>query len=122
MNTRQIGKSGEELAAAYLESKGYAILRTNYVFDHCEIDLIAQDQDTLVFVEVKRRKNGLPRLSVDRRKQQRICRAALGYAQTQGKLQSPMRFDVVEVFDEGGQMRLHHIPYAFDFIKGGYFA
>lgn len=122
MNTRQIGKSGEELAAAYLENKGYAILRANYVFDHCEIDLIAQDQDTLVFVEVKRRKNGLPRLSVDRRKQQRICRAALGYAQTQGKLQCPMRFDVVEVFDEGGQMRLHHIPYAFDFIKGGYFA
>ncbi len=122
MNTRQIGKSGEELAAAYLENKGYAILRTNYVFDHCEIDLIAQDQDTLVFVEVKRRKNGLPRLSVDRRKQQRICRAALGYAQTQEKLQCPMRFDVVEVFDEGGQMRLHHIPYAFDFIKGGYFA
>ena len=122
MNKRQIGKVGEQLAAEYLQAQGYLILARNYVFDHCEIDLIAQDRDTLVFAEVKRRRYDSPRMSVDYRKQKNVSRAALGYARAQGKLESPMRFDVVEVFDDGGSLRVHHIPYAFQFIKGGYFA
>src|SRR5699024_11168311 len=54
--TRDIGNEGEELATAYLESKGYTILERNYHFEHAEVDIVAYDNESyIVFVEVKKR-------------------------------------------------------------------
>ena len=75
MNRRKIGQEQEELAAKYLEEKGYEILERNYRIRTGEIDLIARDARYLVFIEVKYRKNlqmGDPLEAVDVRKQQRI--------------------------------------------------
>lgn len=122
MRAGEKGRSGEELALLYLQSKGYALLEQNFRFQRCEIDLILRDGETLVFVEVKQRSREVPRLAVDRAKQQRLCRAALGYAAQTGCLDRPLRFDVVEVLRQGGELRLRHLPGAFEFIKGRYFA
>lgn len=122
MRAGEKGRSGEELALLYLQNKGYALLEQNFRFQRCEIDLILRGGETLVFVEVKQRSREVPRLAVDRAKQQRLCRAALGYAVQQGCLDRPLRFDVVEVLRQGGELRLRHLPGAFEFIKGRYFA
>lgn len=82
MNRRKIGQKHEELAAKYLEEKGYEILERNYRIRTGEIDLIARDDRYLVFVEVKYRKNlqmGDPLEAVDSRKQQQIYRTARYY-------------------------------------------
>ncbi len=122
MDAADKGKSGEEMALLLLENEGYELLDRNYSFGPCEIDLILLDGETLVFVEVKQRSAGVPRLAVDRAKQARICRAALQYALSTDRMDSPMRFDVVEVQRQGGELRLRHLKNAFEFIKGRYFA
>ena len=122
MDARDKGQSGEDMALLLLQKKGYSLLARNFSYGPYEIDLIVQDGETLVFVEVKARTQAVPRLAVDKRKQANICRAALHYAQTTGRMESPMRFDVVEVQRQGGEMRLRHLENAFEFIKGRYFA
>lgn len=95
--TTQIGKEAEQQAAAYLQSQGLQLLECNY---HCrggELDLILRDGDTLVFTEVRFRKQqhfGGALASVDHHKQQRLIRAAQHYLQTH-KWKGPCRFDVV---------------------------
>ena len=54
---REIGNDGEDLACAYLESKGWRILERNYFFEHSEVDIVAYDDTAIVFVEVKFRTN-----------------------------------------------------------------
>ncbi|MBU2262867.1 MAG: YraN family protein, partial [Proteobacteria bacterium] len=76
------GKTGEELAAAYLAEAGYRILERNYRCLFGEIDIVAQEGETLVFVEVKSRSSGAygdPQLAVGRRKQQKISRISVHY-------------------------------------------
>ena len=57
MGTTSSGRKGEQLAASYLKRKGYEVLENNYRRTHGEVDIIAKDGETLVFVEVKSRKN-----------------------------------------------------------------
>ena len=79
-NRRQIGTKEEALAAAFLEKQGYQILERNFRCRLGEIDLIARDGSTLVFVEVKYRKNadfGTPAEAVNRKKQLTICETAI---------------------------------------------
>ncbi len=105
------GREGETRAAQFLADRGYRILARNVHAAYGEIDLIAQDGDTLVFVEVKARSSRLPRkaagadaplpfdlatASVDRRKRERLSRAALGYL-AQHQIDAPCRFDVVAI-------------------------
>lgn len=82
----QKGKSGESLAAEYLVKLGYEILETNWRIKDAEIDIIAKDDDTLVFVEVKTRsynyEGASPEESVDYRKEIKIYRAANAYMQS----------------------------------------
>ena len=91
---------GESAAAEELERRGYRVLTRNY---HCrggEADLVAEDGDTLVFVEVKARsdlRHGLPAEAVGWTKQQRLGQAALHYCVAHGVEDCPLRFDVVEV-------------------------
>ncbi len=100
-----LGKTGEDLAANYLTGRGYAILERNYEVPYGEIDLIALDRGTVVFVEVKTRTTdayGAPELAVDRRKQERMVKTALGYLKYKKLHQMPCRFDVVAISGADG--------------------
>ena len=117
-----LGKSGEDRAAKHLAGLGYRLLERNYRTPQGEIDLIALDGDTVVFVEVKTRTNdafGAPELAVNPTKQRRMVNAALGYLK-QKKLHSmACRFDVVAVGGkDAGQVEL--IRHAFEMDRTRY--
>jgi len=79
---QQLGKSGETTAVQYLKKNGYRILEQNYRTDLGEIDIIAKDKDTLVFIEVKARTSyrfGDPKYAVTQKKQRKISMVALSY-------------------------------------------
>ena len=96
----QTGQRGEDLAAAFYEKHGFSVTKRNYCA-HCgEIDLIAENDDTLVFAEVKTRtpsSHGTAREAVDIPKQQKIVRTAQCYLQEHETQKQP-RFDVIEVY------------------------
>lgn len=101
MNEKQRnGLWGETIAARFLRGKGYNILLSNYHTRFGEIDLIAQKDAYICFIEVKARSAGalgLPREAVDGNKQRRIALAAADYLQNNPCEWQP-RFDVMEVF------------------------
>ena len=117
---QKYGRSGEEMAAEYLASNGYRIIETNHKNRFGEIDLIAMDEDTLVFIEVKSRRSdrfGTAGASISRAKQRKISMVALGYLKSKGKMDQKARFDVVAInhyaFDEkGGPVKLIKIAFA----------
>lgn len=117
-NKRSVGTAHEALAASWLQERGYQILERNFRNRLGEIDLIAEKDSVLVFVEVKYRGTnafGDPLAAVDGRKQRRICRAALGYYADRGyREELPCRFDVIAVYADG---RTEHIENAFDFRR-----
>ena len=111
---REKGRMGEDLAAAHLVQAGYEILARNYRALGCEVDIIAQRADTLVFAEVKARRGcayGLGREAVGLAKQGHIIRAAQAYLQANGGFERACRFDVLEVDLASG--RIEHIEGAF---------
>lgn len=94
------GKRGEELAAFYLQSQGYQILERNFRKRYGEIDIIAQEKNTLVFVEVKTRwskKFGLPEEAVTPWKLKSVIKTAQYYKMLHPELPEAMRIDVVAV-------------------------
>lgn len=107
------GSKGEILAIEFLRDKGYKIVETNYKNKLGEIDIIALDGKTLVFVEVKCRSTlafGRPYEAVDARKQQKIRRVAELYLVIKHKYYADCRFDIIEVL--GGEI-IGHIENAF---------
>lgn len=104
MNKRQVGSTYEKKAAEYLEKQGYRILQMNYRCRQGEIDIVAQEEGYLVFVEVKYRRNpgqGLPQEAVSSSKQRVISRVADYYCMTHcHSMEQPCRFDVVAVLGE----------------------
>lgn len=116
-NDRQTGALYEEKACLYLKKKGLKILERNFRIRQGEIDIVARDKETLVFVEVKFRKDaskGLPQEAVDRKKQRQISRVALFYLSFHHlPLSTPCRFDVVAIC----QNEINWIPNAFSFVK-----
>lgn len=98
---RQIfGRLGEHLAARHLADKGYRIVESNYKNRFGEIDIVAMDGETIVFVEVKARRSarfGSARASVSRAKQRKISMVALAYLKEKGGTGKKARFDVVAV-------------------------
>ena len=113
------GTAGEELAASFLKNAGHRICVRNYKKASGEIDLISQDGDTLVFIEVKYRKNldyGYPREAVNRAKQKRIAKTALWYLKEKQLDDIPVRFDVVEIYYcSDGEQVINHFENAFSF-------
>ena len=87
MNQHQaFGKAGEDLAVRYLKKKGYKVLEQNYTCPVGEIDIIARDKKTIVFVEVKTRRSmsyGSARLAITPHKQRKISMTALYYLKCQ---------------------------------------
>ena len=118
MNRRDFGDQGERLAADFLRRKRYRILETNYSRPTGEIDIIARQGKTLVFIEVKRRSSlryGRPSQAVDRGKQAHILRTAALYLKERDLWEAPMRFDVVEILPgENLPCEIRHIENAFD--------
>ena len=114
--TQSAGNRGEAAAARCLRQRGYTLLASQWRCRFGELDLVAQDRrGTLCIVEVKLRGVGsiaLPREFVDSRKQQRLRSAAELYLASVG-LDAPVRFDVAEVYDEGGSLRIEYIENAF---------
>lgn len=112
-----LGRAGEDLAARHLEGRGYRILERGFRTRDGEIDLVATDGGTVVFVEVKTRSGaacGRPAEAVDGRKQHRLLRAARVWLHRHGATETPCRFDVVEVLSRpGGEVVASHIQDAF---------
>ena len=106
MNSRQKGKHYENIAAGFLEGRGFEILERNFYTRYGEIDIIARDRNTTAFVEVKYRSSkvfGEPFEAVDSRKRRRIEAAAKYYAAINGLYEAPLRFDVIEI--SGGDLK-----------------
>ena len=113
----EFGKRGEERAATYLESKGFTILERNYRQPSGEIDLIARDGETLVFIEVKTRRSGShghPLEAVNARKQQQVCRTALHYLARNNLMETTIRFDVVALLGSTENPEISHVAGAFE--------
>ena len=94
-----VGKLGEQLAFSFLENKNYTILEKNYRFGRGEIDIIAEDDNMLVFIEVKTKKFGDfgdPITWVPRSKQRQIGTVAKGYLYEKNITNQDCRFDVLE--------------------------
>lgn len=112
-----LGPAGETAAAQYLETKQYDILCRNFRTAYGEIDIIAQDGDTLVFIEVKTRSStqyGQPCEAVSYRKRRKLCRMATTYLTRHQCWHLPCRFDVIEVFAAPTEApRIHHLRHAF---------
>ena len=114
-STRSIGIIGENIAHNYLLKKGYKILEKNFRVKAGEIDIIALENKTIVFVEVKSRSNnkyGLPYESVNYRKQQKIIRVAQNYINFKRLMDYQYRFDIIEVYLNSNE-KINHIQNAF---------
>lgn len=113
-----LGKSGEDTAEQFLKEKGYRILERNFSLKMGEIDLIALDGDTVVFVEVKTRRGngyGVPAEAVTRRKQDQIVKTAMAYLLKKKLRDVSCRFDVIGISLQGGASpKIEHIQSAFD--------
>ena len=97
---KKIGHIGEEKALAFLEQKGYEILGVNVRTPFGEIDVVARQRETTVFIEVKTRATsslGPPYLNVTREKQMHLIRNALCYLKRRGLVNSDWRIDVVSI-------------------------
>ena len=111
-----LGRRGERLAERFLERQGMRILARRFRLRCGEIDLIARDAESVVFVEVKTRRGhgfGSPAASVTPAKQRRMARTALAFLSGRGWHERPCRFDVIEVLELGKSTEIRHIPDAF---------
>jgi putative endonuclease len=111
------GKLGEKAAKRHLRRLGLKFLAANYASRRGEVDLIFRDQDCLVFVEVKTRSSDAwtrPATAVDAEKRRSLSRTALAYLRRIHNPQVRVRFDIVEVLLDDGQVReIRHLPNAF---------
>lgn len=108
------GQAGENRAAAYLQQNGYIIVRQNYRHRRAEVDIIAQKENLLIFVEVKTRgtdRYGYPEEAVDFRKEALLLNAAGAYIEETG-WQHDVRFDIISI-TLTSPPTVHHIEDAF---------
>lgn len=110
---QDLGQLGEKLACDFLKKKGYEILDQNYRTRCGEIDIVAREGDTLVFVEVKTRTNrmfGLPEEAIDARKQHKLSMTAEHYLAARHLYEKDYRIDsvAVEIDETGAEPRIRH--------------
>lgn len=112
-----LGKSGEESAAAFLKNNGYKIIARNYKNKLGEIDIIARENDTICFIEVKTRGSdrfGLPQEAISGLKQRKISKVALSFLKDNNLLNQKARFDVISVMYAHDSPKLDLIKNAFE--------
>ena len=115
MNKDELGKLGEEMSCELLRKKGYLIKKRNYRFDRAEVDIIAEKDKMIVFVEVKTRESDFlsdAALMVPMRKQKQIIKAADAYIK-EHDLSNESRFDIVVAIINSKYKKLDHIEDAF---------
>lgn len=115
---KNMGLWGEDKAVEFLKAKNYTILTRNYHSRFGEIDIIARKQNTIIFVEVKTRKNtafGFPAEFVDYKKQQKIMKTAQLYINDNFNAEFDYRFDIIEVFHyDDNKVNFNHLKGAFE--------
>lgn len=121
---RLFGTAGERAAEKYLKQQGFRIIARQFNTRWGEIDLIAYDSDTVVFVEVKTRStdaNGSPLERVDQTKREHSTKAALAFLKRYRLLGRRSRFDVVSVVWPDGKQapQIDHIKHAFEAVDFG---
>ena len=112
-----VGIQGENRAVAELERRGYAVVARRYRTRHGEIDVVARDGETIVFVEVKARDSrafGEAAEAVTAFKRRRITQMALDYMTRQRLSNCPCRFDVVSIHFDAGRPEIEVFQNAFD--------
>ncbi len=110
-----LGQKGEDIAARYLEQKGYTVQDRNWHCGHKDLDLVVTKDDTIVFVEVKTRTStdwGDPQDFIDDRKIRRIVNSADAYLRF-NQVDMDVRFDIVSIVAESGEFKVEHIEQAF---------
>ncbi len=112
----ELGQLGEQLAANFLQANGYNILARNWRVNRVEIDIIAELNDTLIFVEVKTRSSdffGAPETAVTKRKKRLLAAAASAYMEQSGH-DWAIRFDIISIVMKLGEApKLEHFEDAF---------
>ena len=114
---KELGKKGERLALRYLKKNGYRLIQTNYVCKLGEMDIIAQEKDTLAFIEVKTRTStafGPPQLAVNLAKQMQLSKVALNFLKEKKLEDVKARFDVVAILLRPRGEEIELIRDAFD--------
>lgn len=117
MNHRQIGRWGEALAAEYLLGRGYEVLHRNVQTPYGEIDLVAQREGMIIFIEVKARTGcsfGLPEEAITEKKRSHLLAAIQFYWQSCGT-ESPWQVDVIAILgrpDRPGEVKIEHFENA----------
>ncbi len=112
----ELGETGEQMAARYLEEQGCVILERHYRKDHKEVDIIALDHGELAVVEVKTRTNEdyfTAEQAVDHRKRQNIIREANNYVRRYHRTE-PLRFDIIAIVGSGVNAEIRHTKDAFN--------
>lgn len=113
-----LGQLGEDHAAAYLRSNGLHIIERNWRYRGGELDIVAQDRETIVFVEVKTRtteRHGLTAQAVTLAKQVKLAKAAQIWLDLHQSWQTPCRFDIICLVGKNPNFRVEHYRDAFDF-------
>ena len=121
---KSLGERGELAAVRYLKRKGYYIVGRQIDLGVGELDIVAVDGHTVVFVEVKTRRSdaaGTPAEAVDDRRQQRMTRAALAYLKSHGLLNHSARFDIVAILwpEEARRPAIDHYQNSFSPVNVG---
>ena len=109
------GKTGEKIAVKFLQSKAYDILETNWRTGHKEIDIIAKQNENIIFIEVKTRKSEYyekPYEAVTRKKQELLIDAAEVYLE-KNNLDVDIRFDIISILLINNKTKIEHIENAF---------
>lgn len=116
--SQQFGKKNELIAASFLKKKGYKILEQNYHTKNGEIDIIAKEKETIVFVEVKSGRTGFagsPKWAVTFKKQRKISMVALYYLKMMKLSNHKARFDVVSIiFNKDNSVNIELLKNAFE--------
>jgi len=114
-NHNETGKLGEDIATRYLIKKGYKVLDRNWRWNKKELDIIAIDNNLLIFIEVKTRKYGSlenPKDAVTKKKQKFIISAANAYINAKN-IEKEVRLDVISVILKGEEIIIEHLEDAF---------
>lgn len=119
---KEIGRIGEQLVADWLKTKGYIITKRNFSCGYGEIDIVAERPKTVVFVEVKTRKEGsliAPKDAVSKSKQIKLAKTAKTFLARAYMKNMPYRFDVAEVTYKKGEDGLPQ--YSLNYIKNAFY-
>lgn len=111
----ELGKEGEEEAVRFLTGKGYRILHRNWRSGKKELDIVAEYENELIFIEVKTRRNrqyGLPEEAVNTQKIRRIVASADAYIR-KFAIDKPVRFDIITLTGKEAPFEIEHIEEAF---------